>query len=106
MKKMIGVLMFAVFAFTSCTKSALSPNQSGPVSQTWIVQEGHDQAAKNSAYFCFASDWGKVDTLKITFNKEPNDSTEFSDGVGDIYVIPGKQTATDRYYAKLLEEIN
>jgi len=91
-------------SFASCNKTSLFPANS-PVTQTWVVQEGHDQLDKNAAFFCFASDYGVIDTIKITFNKEPNDTTKFSLEEGSIYLDPKKQTETDRYYAQLLKQI-
>lgn len=111
MKKLLVVLSFS-FMFTSCAKSVLNPAQNKTVIQRWIVQEGHDRMTWDHAFFCDSTAYGKIDTIHLSFNKEPNDSTKFSDQVGSIvYHEPGGHIPTDdpdifdRYYCKLLKQI-
>ncbi|HEY2648572.1 MAG TPA: hypothetical protein VGI38_05240 [Puia sp.] len=102
------IILFAII-FASCTKSALQPQKYQSISQKWIVQEGHDQAAWNAALFCNPSDYGKIDTVDLYYNNEPDNPNKFGYTTGSIYFhIPGGRIPTeipdiyDRYYCKLL----
>ncbi|HZZ76804.1 MAG TPA: hypothetical protein VFE04_12780 [Puia sp.] len=102
------IILLAI-AIASCNKSALLPQHYQTIHQKWIVQEGHDQAGWNAAQFCNPSDFGKIDTVDLYFNNEPDNPNKFGYTAGSIYFhIPGGRIPTEipdiynRYYCKLL----
>ena len=101
---------FAII-FASCTKSALQSQHYQNTVQKWIVQEGHDRASWSAAEFCSPADYGKVDTVDLYFNNEPDNPNKFGYVPGSIYFHqPGGRIPTeipdiyDRYYCKLLQQ--
>jgi hypothetical protein len=104
------IILFAIIvALISCTKSALQPQQFESIHQRWIVQEGHDTASWSAAQFCRPADYGKIDTIDLYYNNEPENPNKFGYESGSIYFHqPGGRIPTDipgmynRYYCKLL----
>jgi hypothetical protein len=103
------ILPAIIIALASCTKSALQPQHFETIHQKWIVQEGHDTASWGAAQFCSPADYGKIDTVDLYFNTEPDNPDKFGYESGSIYFHqPGGRILTDipgeydRHYCKLL----
>ena len=103
----LGAIWATILLFSSCTKSALSPQGNATVKQTWIAVHGHDISSWAGAQFCAPGDSLGIETITLTFNNEPNDPNKFGLVPGSIYFppngrIPVTDSLYDRTYYKLL----
>lgn len=108
MKKIV-IYVCIVLAVSSCSKSALFPQQYKAYKQTWVVQTGHDRSSWAGAQFCAPEDYGKIDTIDLYYTDAPDDPNKFGYVPGSIYFDPktgriptNTPEVYDRNYAKLL----
>jgi hypothetical protein len=87
-----------ILLFLSCTKSS-------PYVERWIVQEGHDTASYSHAVFCSKEDYGRIDTITITYSDQP-ELVYLSPGTTYFHKrLPLTDTLFDRYYCDLITKL-